>query len=75
MAAAPYRVWGTAGRCKLSRPGKRRAARQGVQAGFRPDARWRLRLTGPRGTAGRCKLSRPGKRRAARQGVQAAFPS
>ncbi len=31
MAAAPYRAWGTAGRYKLSRPGKRSAARQRVQ--------------------------------------------
>ncbi|MBO2026069.1 hypothetical protein J4733_28925 [Klebsiella pneumoniae] len=48
MAAAPYRARGTAGQCKLSRPGKRRAARQQV---FRPRSRlmprWRLRLTGP----------------------------
>ncbi len=31
MAATPYRAWGTAGRYKLSRPGKRSAARQRVQ--------------------------------------------
>ncbi|MBO2026070.1 hypothetical protein J4733_28930 [Klebsiella pneumoniae] len=51
---------------KLSRPGKRRAARQRVQAAFWPDARWRLRLPARvrqagASSVGRASAAPPGK--------------
>ncbi len=75
MAAAPYRAYGLDWGTLAVQPGhaQRRPAKSSGCVP-RPDARWRLRLTGPTVWTGGRWHCRPGRRSAARQRVQVACP-